>query len=71
MLARIWSEYFNWHDDEVIVLREGVVRGVLMRRLEWRFGSHRAQAVAAAKFMWDHHSYVRVQYGADPCERLV
>ncbi|KKY36552.1 hypothetical protein UCDDA912_g03462 [Diaporthe ampelina] len=68
-LARIWSDWFSWHDDEVIVRGERVDRrGGPVRRIEWRFGSHRAQAVAAAKYMWDHHPYVQVEYAADPCD---
>lgn len=45
-LYQLWHGYFDYHTDEVLTVGEYVDNsGVTIRRVIWRFGSHRAQVV--------------------------
>lgn len=71
-LRGLWDGYFSWDTEEVRNIGEWVDNdGVKVRRIEWRFGSHRAQAVAAFQFIRDHLPHVWRFYTADPCDVLV
>lgn len=69
-LRQLWRGFFDWHDDEVLFIgdRADWRTGVTRRRIVWRFGSHRAQAVAAMNYMRSYYSDVWVSYAADPCD---
>ncbi|KAK7697882.1 hypothetical protein SLS64_013135 [Diaporthe eres] len=69
-LRQMWEGFFDWHDDEVQFVGERVDwrTGVTIRRIVWRFGSHRAQAVAAMHYMRSYFPDIWVFYAADPCD---
>lgn len=68
-LDPLWRGYFDFDTEEVLNVGEEVdYRGVTMRTIIWRFGSHRAQAVAAHKYIEAHLPYVGVSWDVDPCD---
>lgn len=69
-LRQLWGGYFDWNDEEVLVVGDRVDwrTGVTTRRIVWRFGSHRAQAVAAMHFMRSYYPHIWVAWAADPCD---
>lgn len=68
-LYQIWDGYFDFHTEEVLTVDEEVdYRGVTIRTIIWRFGSHRAQAIAAHKYIEDHLPCVAVSWASDPCD---
>lgn len=70
-LDSVWNDFFSFDTENVAVVREYIgVTGFPMRRLIYRFGSHRAQAVAAMHYMHSYMPHVAVTYAADPCDVL-
>lgn len=69
-LRQMWNGFFDWNDEEVTVIGDRVDwrTGVTLRRIVWRFGSHRAQAVAAMHYMRSYFPHIWVLYAADPCD---
>ncbi|KAL2277578.1 hypothetical protein FJTKL_15329 [Diaporthe vaccinii] len=69
-LRQMWEGFFDWHDDEVQFIGERVDwrTGVTIRCIVWRFGSHRAQAVAAMHYMRSYFPDIWVFYATDPCD---
>lgn len=70
-LDSVWNDFFSFDTENVAVVREYIgFTGFPMRRLVYRFGSHRAQAVAAMHYMHSYMPHVAVTYAADPCDVL-
>ncbi|KAK7702630.1 hypothetical protein SLS64_009593 [Diaporthe eres] len=69
-LRQMWDGFFDWHDDEGQFIGDRVDwrTGATIRRIVWRFGSHRAQAVAAMHYMRSYFPDIWVFYDADPCD---
>ncbi|KAI7775124.1 hypothetical protein LA080_007357 [Diaporthe eres] len=69
-LRQMWEGFFDWHDDEVRFIGDRVDwrSGATVRRIVWRFGSHRAQAVAAMHYMRSYFPDIWVFYATDPCD---
>lgn len=66
-LSQLFNTKFDYDTQEVLYRDETADgRG---RKIEWRFGSWRAQAGAAYMAIRDSYPKVRVMYAIDPCDQ--